>query len=642
MPDRTIRLIISGDASGGLRAIRQTEEATERGSKSFDKHGRAAAGASHHVDILSKSTSGLRNVLGSTAGIIGLAGLGFGIKDVVQAGMTWQTQQKSLQQALKNTGQYSAATMKQLDAAAEAGATHGGFAAPQELSAIQQFTTETGNATRAAGLNKEAMDLARGAHLDYGQTVKYIGTAVAGSAGRLSKYLGTIIPVTKYTLGWTAAMEAANPVGYAHAEMQNKIATATMISGLIQKKFGDQTTAYGKTTAGALSNAKNALDILFQRLGSLVLPLVARIARSAASGVTWVTNHLPQIGAVASRVWNVIKTVVSTAFSVIKTAVERAIAVVRSVVTWFRHNKDAAIALGIGIGTVVAALTAYKIATTAAAVATGIFNAVMDANPIIAVSIAVAALIAGFVYLYLKVKVFRDIVQGVFKVVKFYVTSVVTEVVDFIKRGVSAIVTIFNGLKEFFSGVWNLIKGIFTLNVSEMWKGVEQIFGGAIKTVIGILQLIIAPFAAVWNGLKRIVTPVINWIIGAVKWLVDKAMILLGPVLDAIHAVAGIFSSKMPTLTLSGAQLSQLRRDGPGVERQLLSKDRSKLSAASIAALQRQIASGLSGTPHMQTNATQGASTSTSSHTTHVHVMLGQRQIAEAVVHEALRRGALS
>lgn len=640
MPDRVVRLIISGDASGGLRAIRQTEEATERGSKSFDKHGRSAEGASHHVDILSKSTSGLRNVLGSTAGIIGLAGLGFGIKDVVQAGMTWQTQQKSLQQALKNTGQYSAATMKQLDAAAEAGATHGGFAAPQELSAIQQFTTETGNATRAAGLNKEAMDLARGAHLDYGQTVKYIGTAVAGSAGRLSKYLGTIIPVTKYTLGWTAAMEAANPVGYAHAEMQNKIATATMISGLIQKKFGDQTAAYGKTTAGALSNAKNALDILMQRLGTLALPLVTKFAHALASGVTWVTTHLPQIEATAKQVW-----------SGVVSAMRPVIAVAKVVGGWIiKHRKLAGELAVVVLGMVAAfklarlAIVAYGIATTVVEGITTVLTGAMTALtavlymlPFIAIAAAIAGLVYGFIQLYRHVKVFRTVVQAVFAVVKTVVMGVVTAIVVLIKRGVSAIVTIFNGLKTFFSGVWNLIKGIFTLNVSEMWRGVEQIFGGAIKTVIGILQLIIAPFAAVWNGLKRIVSPVIQWIIGEVKWLVDKAMILFGPVIDVIKAVSGfvggIFNGGGPVTHKQQALIQHAAgRANPG----------QPTAADQVAKLHRQITSGLSGTPHMQTNATQGASTSMSSHTTHVHVMLGQRQIAEAVVHEALRRGALS
>lgn len=98
-------------------------------------------------------------------------------------------------------------------------------------------------------------------------------------------------------------------------------------------------------------------------------------------------------------------------------------------------------------------------------------NAAFAANPVGAIIVAIIAVIAIFIVLYKKVEWFRD--------------------------GVNVI---FEGLKTYFSGVWSVIRGIFTGNFdlikegfASMIEGVKTIFDG----LIGIVK-------NTWNSIKNL------------------------------------------------------------------------------------------------------------------------------------------
>ena len=98
-----------------------------------------------------------------------------------------------------------------------------------------------------------------------------------------------------------------------------------------------------------------------------------------------------------------------------------------------------------------AAITAWGVATT---VFTGIqtaFNAVMAANPVVLLTIAIAALVVGLVIAYKKFDAFRDIVDAVFSAIK-----------TGIKGGMDAIGT-------YLSFVMGIYKGIFN-GIAKMWN----------------------------------------------------------------------------------------------------------------------------------------------------------------------------
>lgn len=310
----TLDLKANGDSA--VRAVRQV--ATES-QKSGDKVVESNQKQEHSFDEVGKSAHRFRDSISSLAGTIGLAGLGFGIADVIKAGQDWQLQQSRLQQALRTTGQMSKATMDQLNRSAESTAVHGGFAAPEQIGALAQFVRLTGSATRAIQVNKAAMQLARGTGLDYSRTQTMLGQALTGNVGRLQKYLGIIQPVKtaefqlsqahqtnifqlemeSKALGklgplWLKQQEIAHnltPTMLQHAQLLDRQATAMKVVQIIQDKYNGSMQSFSHTTAGAISNAKNAIDLAIEKLGSAALPIVAKIATAIAGFVTYLSEH---------------------------------------------------------------------------------------------------------------------------------------------------------------------------------------------------------------------------------------------------------------------------------------------------------------------------------------------------------------
>jgi hypothetical protein len=102
---------------------------------------------------------------------------------------------------------------------------------------------------------------------------------------------------------------------------------------------------------------------------------------------------------------------------------------------------------------VAAAFTAWAVVTKTQAVVTGVmtavqggFNAVMTANPIALVVVAIGALVAGFIIAYTHVKGFRDIVNSVFSFA-----------VSFIGSSVKAIINVFKGVANVLLAPWDIL-----------------------------------------------------------------------------------------------------------------------------------------------------------------------------------------
>lgn len=312
----TLRLYITADGRVAVKTFDEVGQASTRSAEKVEEGGKRSQ---HSMALVEESSHRLRGAVMSLAGTVGLAGLGFGIADVIKAGQDWQLQQSRLQQSLKATGLLSKRTMDQLNRSAETTAVHGGFAAPEQIGALAQFVRLTGSATEAVKSNRAAMELARGSGLDYTRAQRMIGQALTGNVGRLQRYLGIIMPVKTAEFALTQGhqfnifqMEAQSralgklgplwlkqqeilhnltPAMVQHAQLLDRQATAQKVLGVIQRKYGGSMAAFSRTTAGAISNAKNAIDLAIERLGSKALPVVAKIAGGIASFVTYLSNH---------------------------------------------------------------------------------------------------------------------------------------------------------------------------------------------------------------------------------------------------------------------------------------------------------------------------------------------------------------
>lgn len=301
-----MKFILTGDSKSAVRAFTDTAAASETSGAKIAASGRRTTGALAATEKGARKTHG---AISSFMGTTGLIGAVFGLQDVVRAGVSWSDQQAQLQLALGKSSDRIGEVNKALDESS----THGGFAAPEEQQGFTQFLRLTHSVTRAMQLNAEAVDFARGAHLDYGSAVRLVSQVQTGNVGRLQRYLGIIIPAKKSTQDLTnayndqtaairqaykgnkqlqqAALDQAKAdyqAALTKAQTQNKTATAAAANAALLKKYGGAAEAYSKTTAGQISNANNSFHLLAVTLGRDLNPTIGTLARLLSANPTLV------------------------------------------------------------------------------------------------------------------------------------------------------------------------------------------------------------------------------------------------------------------------------------------------------------------------------------------------------------------
>jgi hypothetical protein len=219
------------------------------------------------------------------------------------------------------------------------------------------------------------------------------------------------------------------------------------------------------------------------------------------------------------------------------------------------------IALTIKTNAQVAAFIIQQTVTKAATVVTEGFaaaqaalNAVLDANPIGIVILAVAALVAGVILAYKHSETFRRIVSAAFDAIKTAASAVAKFFTDTL---LPVIIGVFNGIKSavgavvgFFRDHWKLILGILTgpfgLAVTFIATHFDQIIG----FVKGMPRRIASAASGLWDGIKDSFRSAVNWIIR--KW-------------NDLHFTIGggsVFGHKLPSVTLNTPDIPQLATGG--------------------------------------------------------------------------------
>lgn len=165
---------------------------------------------------------------------------------------------------------------------------------------------------------------------------------------------------------------------------------------------------------------------------------------------------------------------------------------------------------------------AHAAATKAAAAGQWLLNAAMNANPIMIVVLAIAALVAGLIIAYNKSETFRNIVNKAFASIKVVAGNVLNAVIGFFKSAWEAIKETWNTFKPYFVSIWNSIKIIFSVVVSVL----GGIFRAAWDVIKGIWQAVQPFFQNVWLIIKNIFS-VVGSILGGffrVAWAIIKGV----------------------------------------------------------------------------------------------------------------------
>jgi len=147
-------------------------------------------------------------------------------------------------------------------------------------------------------------------------------------------------------------------------------------------------------------------------------------------------------------------------------------------------------------------------------------NFVMALNPFFLVVIAIVALIAVFIIAYKKSETFRKIVDAAFQGIK------------------KAAVTVFNFVKDFLTGIWNFLKGLFEKGVAfikNVWAGIGLIFTKTKE----VFDKVLGFFSGLWSKIWGFISVIPGKLLAFGKSLMQK-------ILDGLNAgwtwVKGFFS----------------------------------------------------------------------------------------------------
>lgn len=354
-----------------------------------------------HRGILgfSSGLGGLRRIIGTVTGVVGIGGLALGFGEMLKNAQGFQDASKQLANAIrhniKGPTQEALNTMKEF---ADRLAVSGGFAPPDELKSLTMLARVTHSTSKTLKDMTIATDVARGAHRSLTQATRAVMMVEAGRTTGLTR-LGIIIP---------KHMSAVRALAY------------------LQKQYAGATTSYNNTAQGAMNNFMHAIDLAGEHIGMLFLPPLTKAFNWLAKFVGKLMDHNSGPG----KVFHVIIHTAGSVLGALGSVLKSVISALGWLVNGWKSNKTAAVVV---MG-VLAALMAMGIAGWLVNVVRGVrawvagqwlLNAALTANPIGIVIAAIAALVGALVVVYLKVKGFRDIVNAVFSWLKGAVIAVV-------------------------------------------------------------------------------------------------------------------------------------------------------------------------------------------------------------------------
>lgn len=285
------------------------------------------------------------------------------------------------------------------------------------------------------------------------------------------------------------------------------------------------------------------------------------------SGQALSETMLNLFGQLAEKVPPIVATMVSGMFEAVKQAITEK----------FGEGAWAILStLAVAIGTITTALTVFTAVTKIAAAVQAVFNAVLSANPIGLVILAITAITAALVWFFTQTEIGRKIFETAMNAIKTAITVVWNWVKDNwpkllpiltgpIGVAVSLILIFSDKIKQAFSNALNWIKGV--------WNSAPGFFSGILNGIINYFKSIPGKvkgfFTDALNAVKNI-----NWlqlgkdiVSGIVKGLDPSAIInkmkeIASSALDTVKSFLGIKSPSRVMRDQVGKMIGEGMADG--------------------------------------------------------------------------------
>lgn len=188
--------------------------------------------------------------------------------------------------------------------------------------------------------------------------------------------------------------------------------------------------------------------------------------------------------------------------------------------------KDIFTPIAVGIGAIVGFLSAWNAITTIATAIQGAFNAVLAANPIAMIILAIVGLVAGLTYFFTKTETGIAIWQSF---------------TDFLLNAWATIkekaMEIWNGLGEMFVVIWDGIKLVFVTAIEGIGTAISTGFTMFLTIIQTILTAIVLVVITVWNAIVLVVKTVLSVIATVISAVWNGIVLTITTILNVIKTV---------------------------------------------------------------------------------------------------------
>jgi len=391
--------------------------------------------------------------------------------------------------------------------------------------------------------------------------------------------------------------DALNWAGVNEEEFQSKLDACTssqereaLIRQTLNGIYTEAGTKYQENAADLIASneAQARYTDAMAQFGEKAQPILTAVRQGFASILEAASGFLENVD------MNAISAAIESAFAWF---LDTAVPAIKSAIQWVIDNKDIILAMisAIGAGFVAwnvvqivsGAIQAFTSFTSALKVAKTAFSALdlaMKANVIGIVITAVAALVAGFIYLWNNCEGFRNFFINMWNGIKSFFSGIVnwfktavTSISQFFSDAWNAIKSIWNNsiFSQYFGQIWNTIKGIFSAvkavlsgNFSEAWSAIQGVFSGWGNFFSGLWDKVKSAFSGAVSGMasigKDIVQGLWNGINNMASWIGEKIRGFGENVLSGIKNFFGIKSPSRVMRDQVGAEIS--RGVGVGIE----------------------------------------------------------------------------
>lgn len=315
----------------------------------------------------------------------------------------------------------------------------------------------------------------------------------------------------------------------AYSDSLGKVSSSSKAAN---KYLSENSANMTKNVGQSLAQMKDAFDAVIKTSIGSIAPQIQSVANALGSFATWLNNTNGPLQSFIKGLISMSPVIagVLVVFGLLTSGIGK-------MITSFKSIVGAAKAIGGGLKAI---------------------WGVMAANPVVALIVVIAALVAGLVYFFTQTKtgqkIWSEFVSGLKSMwnglASFFsglwngITQTFNSAAKGVQNGWNSVTTFFsnlwtgivngatsawNGLTSFLSGIWNGIVNIAT----SVWGGISSFFSGLWQGIVSVATGIWNTFGpaltTIWQGIVSIATGV---------WNMLKAVIM-GPILIVLDFLTG-------------------------------------------------------------------------------------------------------